>query len=948
MSGVEKNNVKRISKIAETQNLLNALHQINLEFIDSSSDKRSLFKKMLLNVLSLTQSEYGFIGEILFRDGQPYLKTYAITDISWDEATAALYKKYETLGMEFTNLNTLFGHTIKTGEVVISNNPSKDTLRGGLPKGHPALNHYLGIPVKDKSNAMIGMIGIANKKGGYSDVDVEYLSPLISLTSAYISAIRAYEAKDFFSDTLELYKNAIDNHTIVSVTDVEGTITYVNDKFCKISEFSTSEIIGKKHNIINSGFHEESFYKNLWETLLDGKIWKGEFRNRSKTGKYFWVSATIVPFLDENKNPYQFLAFENDVTMLKEQERELLNFFRLSVDMLCITTLDARFVKFSESFPASLGWTEQELTDKPILELIHPEDLDQTKIQLKKLSEGQKVIGFENRCLKKDGTYMLLTWKASLNQEDGLIYAHATDITHKHEFENQIIQAKVDLEKAKTKDYFLANMSHEIRTPLNAIIGFTELLSRTNLDQEQSNYLEIIESALKNLNVIVNDILDLSKLESGKVELEYQPFLMEVLLKQIVQMNLNKAKSKNVKLLFSYDSGIPECLLGDETRISQILINLVSNAIKFTNEGYVELRVTELSRENDQVKINFSVRDTGIGIDREKMGLIFERFTQAEESTTRLYGGTGLGLSIVKSLIKLHKGELKVESSPGIGSDFSFDLYFSISNVKPEKITTKVNTYSKINNLKGLSILIIEDNEHNQILARNYLEINGAKVVIAGNGKLGIEALNIGNFDLILMDIQMPVMDGIETTLAIRQELNLNIPIVGCSAHALESERKKCLNAGMNAYITKPYKEKELINVIMSCNLSNEVDKNSYIIKSEIELELENDDAKSIFRQWESEYDAEIVDELLAPLKRRIPLDIEKFNQYMESGENSQIFSLAHNLKGSLTMLRFTKGARLLKELETTSKSGNSDLTNLTCTKIILYLENLLTEINNI
>ena len=939
MTKHSKYNPESRHSFAENEILLNALHEINLEFIDSSSDKRSLFKEMLLNVLTVTQSEYGFIGEILFRDGQPYLKTYAITDISWDEETAALYKKYESQGMEFTNLNTLFGHTIKSGDVVISNNPSKDPLRGGLPKGHPALNHYLGIPVKDKSHAMIGMIGIANKKGGYSDADVEYLSPIISLTAAYISAMRAYEAKDFFSDTLELYKNAIDSHAIVSVTDVDGKITYVNDKFCEISEFSFSEIIGKKHNIINSGFHGESFYKNLWDTLLSGKIWKGEFRNRSKSGKYFWVSATIVPFLDANKNPYQFLAFENDVTKLQEQERELLNFFRLSVDMLCITTLDARFVKFSESFPVSLGKTEQELMDTPFLELIHPDDLEQTKIQVKKLSQGEKVIGFENRYRKKDGTYMLLSWKAMLNQEDGLIYAHATDITHKREFENQIIQSRVDLEKAKAKDSFLANMSHEIRTPLNAIIGFTELLGQTNLDKEQSNYLEIIESALKNLNVIVNDVLDLSKLESGKVELECQPFMMEELLKKIVQMHINKAKSKNIKLLFSYDSGIPECLLGDETRISQILINLISNAIKFTNKGYVELRVNELSRENNQVNLNFSVRDTGIGIEQEKLGLIFERFTQAEESTTRLYGGTGLGLSIVKSLIELHKRELRVESAPGIGSDFSFDLFFSISNVKSENITIKVENDSKINNIQGLRILVIEDNEHNQILARRYLEMNGADVVIAENGKLGIDALNVGNIDLILMDIQMPVMDGIETTSVIRQKLKLRIPIIGCSAHALESEKKKCLNAGMNGYITKPYKEKDLIDVIINYNLNSEADNIDSRVKAE--MVSETDDVVGIFRQWELEYDANIVDELLAPLKKRIPLDIDKFNQYKELGNNSDIASLAHNLAGSLSMLRFKKGAQLLRELESSSKSGNTDLINSNINNTLTYLNKL-------
>ncbi|MFN5325046.1 MAG: GAF domain-containing protein, partial [Bacteroidota bacterium] len=332
-------------KESQSQDLLQALSDINREFIDPQSNKRSLFRKMLENVLSVTNSEYGFIGEIFTRDGAPVLKTYAITDISWNEETAALYKKYESQGMEFTNLNTLFGYTMRTGEVVISNDPANDPHRGGLPKGHPALNHYLGIPVKDKSNVMIGMIGIANKPGGYTEEDLKFLEPMISLTAAFISAVKANEAKQFFSGTLDYYKKAIDSHAIVSVTDVQGNISYVNEKFCELAKYTFSELIGKNHVIINSGYHDKVFFRDLWNTILSGKIWKGEIRNRAKDGSIYWVDATIVPFLDETKKPYQFVAIRNDITRLKEQERELSNFFRLAVDLLCIVTVEGRFLK---------------------------------------------------------------------------------------------------------------------------------------------------------------------------------------------------------------------------------------------------------------------------------------------------------------------------------------------------------------------------------------------------------------------------------------------------------------------------------------------------------------------------------------------------------------------------------------------------------------------------
>ncbi|MFM2189671.1 MAG: hypothetical protein RL491_57 [Bacteroidota bacterium] len=921
--------------------LLHALSEINREFVDPKSNKRSLFKKMLEHMLSVTGSEYGFIGEVLIRNGSPMLKSYAITDISWDEETAALYRKYEEKGMEFTNLNTLFGYTLRTGESVISNDPANDKKRGGLPHGHPALNHYLGIPIKDKDHVMIGMLGLANKKGGYKEEDINFLEPMISMTSALISAVKANEAKNFFSGSLDAYKNAIDSHAIVSVTDIQGTITYVNDKFCELSKYSPSELIGKNHVIINSGYHDKAFFKNLWDTILSGKTWNGEIRNRAKDGTIYWVDATIVPFLNEEKKPYQFVAIRNDITKLKEQERELSNFFRLSVDLMCIANTSGKFIKVSSSFPKALGMTEGELLNTSFFELVHPDDREATKGQMELMSKGALSVNFENRYRKRDGDYMLLSWKGNMNKEDGLVYGTATDITHKKEIEEKLIESRIEMEKAKAKDVFLANMSHEIRTPLNAIIGFNDLLRKTNLDREQQGHVEIISSALKNLSVIINDILDLSKLESGKLELEKRPFQLENLVKQVIQMHLARAKAKNLKLIFGFDSDIPQMVIGDETRLSQILINLLSNSIKFTQEGSVEVRVTETARTDEGVTIRFSVKDTGIGIDPSKLQMIFDRFTQAEDYTTRMYGGTGLGLNIVKSLVELHRGKLDVQSLPGKGSEFSFEISYAIPTQSEIDTSRNPSKEELLADLSGLRILLVEDNEHNQILARTYLEKNGAKVEIAGNGLVGLEMLRKNGYSAVLMDIQMPVMDGLQTTELVRNELNINIPIIGCSAHALTSEKNRCIEAGMNDYITKPYTEKDLVNALVRQKLGLNLSESE---NSETLTELAPDDVVSIFRHWEAHYGRSTMELLLNALQERIPKDLTNIKQFLEHGEHGKLEALAHNLASSLGGLRLMQGLGITKQLEHAAKRGNRELMEVRSMDLMNYLQNALEE----
>lgn len=371
-------------------------------------------------------------------------------------------------------------------------------------------------------------------------------------------------------------------------------------------------------------------------------------------------------------------------------------------------------------------------------------------------------------------------------------------------------------ELTRAKDEFLSNMSHEIRTPLNAIIGFNDLLRKTALTKEQEDYLNTINASSHNLKVIINDILDVAKLEGQKITLEEKPIALATIIKHVVRLQAPLAKEKGIKLLSGFDSEIPETVLGDETRLTQIFMNLVANAIKFTNEGEVEIRAVASSFDADRVVVAFSVKDTGIGIPKDKQKLIFKRFSQADTSTTRLFGGTGLGLSIVNMLVELHGSTVTVESEPGAGAEFKFTIPFRISRetVGPKATdTTRPSGHEQV--LTGISVLLVEDNLVNQLLAKTYLLRSGAEVGIADNGKVAVHMVQQKTFDAVLMDLNMPIMDGYSATSFIREELRMDIPIIGCSAHSMIGEKDKCIAVGMNGYISKPYSEEELIETTL-------------------------------------------------------------------------------------------------------------------------------------
>jgi len=368
-------------------------------------------------------------------------------------------------------------------------------------------------------------------------------------------------------------------------------------------------------------------------------------------------------------------------------------------------------------------------------------------------------------------------------------------------------------ESAKSKSDFIANMSHELRTPLGAIIGFTDLLKKTNLSLQQKEYLDAISGSGNSLLSIINDILDLSKLDAGKFIIESIPFNVTDLLQSVQVMLLSKAKKKKLELACTVDVRINSYVLGDPMRLTQILINLIGNAIKFTEKGGVFVDCRLVSTAQNVLLLQFSIRDTGIGIPEDKTANIFDRFIQADSNITRRYGGTGLGLAITKQLVELQEGSIRLLSGEGKGTEFIFTMPFAISDV--ELSTTLHKEMPEELHFGAIQkILVVDDNLFNQKLAANILENNGFTVTVVDNGSKALELLKTANFDLILMDIQMPVMDGYQATQLIREDLYINTPVIAMTAHALAGEKEKCIQAGMNDYLSKPFKEKDLLEKI--------------------------------------------------------------------------------------------------------------------------------------
>jgi PAS domain S-box-containing protein len=592
-------------------------------------------------------------------------------------------------------------------------------------------------------------------------------------------------------------------------------------------------MIGKKDEdyfiLKNKDVNLVSGRRKLFNDVMASKqpiSWEEELI--TKDGNKEYHLRKMFPASDDSGNIKFLIGYGVNITERKiiEQavatnEKRYRDLFNYSQALICTHDLSGKMLSVNPSLCKTIGYEASELLQHYLYEFI-PE-IDKSKFfsnYLNRILSDEKTGGVF-RATHKNGKVIFLlyqNYRVTEPNEEPYIIGFSQDITERIKAEQELLIAKkLTEDSARAKETFLANMSHEIRTPMHGILGISGLLAQTQLDDKQKNYLNLITESANNLVVIVNDILDIEKIASGNLHFESIDFVLSDKLNTTVQSFQYKAEEKEIELKLVCDFNSNLNVNGDPYRLSQILNNLISNALKFTKSGNITINGNIQFEDQETLLFNCKVSDTGIGIEKEKLSVIFNPFIQASSDTTRKYGGTGLGLSICKSLVEMQGGSIEVSSEENIGTTFSFTIPFKKIVTQPVLFNYPVDTKINIQSFVYKKILMAEDVEVNQFLGRIILEESGFAVDIADNGLKAIKLHEINNYDLILMDIQMPTMDGIEATKAIRKMKDTqkaSVPIIALTANALIGNEQKYIDNGMNATLTKPFTEKKLFEAI--------------------------------------------------------------------------------------------------------------------------------------
>ncbi|WP_222536930.1 PAS domain-containing hybrid sensor histidine kinase/response regulator [Pedobacter polysacchareus] len=735
--------------------------------------------------------------------------------------------------------------------------------------------------------------------------------------------------------------------------------------------FLTQEVFFSKQYKKMLGYTEEEFKNSSTEWLnrihpddlelvnktdrdyAEGKILshQREFRLRHKDGHYLWIldRGMVIDFT-KDKLPERIVGTHTDITERKLAEQALkINEEKYrgiiaNMNLGLIEVDNEEVIQYAnDSFYTMSGFTQQDLLKKKASEvLILDEEMKRIVSQKNELRKKGISDTYEISVNHKNGQkrWWLISAAPRFNDNAELVGSIGIhlDITQQKQLELELIKAKEQAEASTlAKEMFLANMSHEIRTPMNAILGMSNQLRKTHLDEGQSFFLNTIKAAADNLLVIINDILDLSKIDAGMLSLENIGFEPRSLLLRTIQVMSHKAEEKGIILTNAFnDPNLQNVLIGDPYRINQILLNLVSNGIKFTAKGSVDLSCQLIKDYPTKQLISITVKDTGLGMDQSFQEKLFDNFSQEDASITRKHGGTGLGMSITKKLIELMNGKIEVDSKKNKGTTIS--ILLELTKGSPKDLPQIDITETDTEILRGKVILVTDDNEINRLLASTILQAYGAEVLEAINGTEAIEQVMKFAPDLILMDIQMPVMDGMEAIKEIRIKQPQHIPAIALTALALKGDHQKCLEAGFNDYLSKPFEESQLLHMVATC-LGENV-KRLQAIPEHIPINEPLYNLNQLHKIARG--NTEFIDKMKRLFKEQVPESVHELKAAYLSNDYVLMAKIAHRMKPSIDTMGIVRLKEVVKEIEASSgaegESGRLDA-------LIQTLEDTITEV---
>ncbi|QLI82981.1 EAL domain-containing protein [Chitinibacter fontanus] len=969
--------------LAVSNRQLLAIAKIQGDFIENQNE-RVAFDTVLDQICQITESAFGFAAEVLLHaDGSPYLRINALSALGADASFYDRYAVYREQGLELHQLDHVLGIPLVNNEVLICNQVAASQFSEQILAEHPNLERFMVVPVLQGGQS-IGMIGVANRASDYDQGLIQSLQPILLTYSQLIMAQRSKrdfrKASEALRERDQLWKTAIEGagHGVwdwdIEQNKISFTETWANLLGYHLAELSDDPQLWQERIHDDDRKHSNDVLQRHLNG--DSSHFSAEHRMRCKDGSYKWLLGRgTVLHRAEDGAPLRMIGTDTDISQRKSAEEALLaNRAQLAgmIDsaMDAIVTTDSNFniILFNRAAEQMFGYPAYKMLGCPIEALIPTRQAVAHRGLMHQFANKgdhtRKMTGRSVRQvmgLRSDGTEFPVEVSISFSENYGnpIYTAMVRDITDRKEYEENMLQLTATLEERvkqrtqeletarlqaesanRAKSAFVANMSHEIRTPLNSVLGMAHLAQQTELNAKQRDYLEKISSSGNHLLGLINDILDFSKIEAGKLELDLSDFSLNCLLNEIKDIVEPKALEKDLSFEVSLSSEVPRNIHGDALRIKQVLLNLLTNAVKFTEHGKVQLLVTQGKTAKDEHLTYFCVRDTGIGISPGAQTRLFQSFQQADNSTTRKYGGSGLGLAISRQLVNLMGGELQLNSQLHHGSEFSFAIALPVADAALEPVQPKQDhplDYASL--LTGKSVLLVDDHPFNQQVGEEFLREVGIEVVIANDGRQAIDLVKKQSFDAVLMDVQMPEMDGFTACQILRSFPEYDgLPILAMTANVSSENRQRCLDAGMNDFIGKPIQAERLYHALaywLGC-----IDAEGAQIDTPTLNEMDNHliDLQVLESMLGGNIDRQR--KYLAKFAAAMQEGLQHISQLWQNNASQKIPAECHRLKSIARTVGATKLGDLLESLDTHHTPIDSQVASHTIASLQILFEN--------